>query len=115
MSCGVVPSKVAHDQAGVHLVMEEASKECGLFLGVNFGWLGPIWVWLFDPSEVIIGKVGDHLMEMTQGWVSRVRLERSSIVRKDKVMTVKATVLNAASFMKEWLISGAPNGPCCSS
>ncbi len=40
-----------------------------------------------------------------------VRLERSSVVRKDKVMTKKVIVSKAASCVKEWLRLGVPNGP----
>ncbi len=40
-----------------------------------------------------------------------VRLEMSLVVRKDKVMTKKEIVSNAASWVKEWLRSGAPKGP----
>ncbi len=35
----------------------------------------------------------------------------SLVVRKDKVMTKKVIVLNAASWVKEWLRSGTPKGP----
>ncbi len=35
----------------------------------------------------------------------------SSVVRKDKVMTKKVIVSKAASWVKEWLRSGVPNGP----
>ncbi len=28
----------------------------------NVGLRGPIWVWFFDLSEVVIGKVGDCLV-----------------------------------------------------
>ncbi len=40
-----------------------------------------------------------------------MRLEVLSGVRKDKVMTKKAVVSKAAVWVKEWLMSGAPNGP----
>ncbi len=43
-----------------------------------------------------------------------MRLEMLSDVRKDEVMTKKAVVLKAAVWVKEWLMSGAPNGPRCS-
>ncbi len=33
------------------------------------------------------------------------------VVRKDEVMTKKEIVSNAASWVKEWLRSGAPKGP----
>ncbi len=33
------------------------------------------------------------------------------VVRKDEVIMKKEIVLNAASWMKEWLRSGAPKGP----
>ncbi len=36
----------------------------------------------------------------------------SLVVRKDKVMTKKEIVSNAASWVKEWLRLGAPKGPC---
>ncbi len=36
----------------------------------------------------------------------------SLVVRKAEVMTKKEIVLNAASWVKEWLRSGAPKGPC---
>ncbi len=35
----------------------------------------------------------------------------SLVVRKDEVMMKKEIVLNAASWVKEWLRSGAPKGP----
>ncbi len=37
-----------------------------------------------------------------------------SVLRKDKVITKKDAVSKDASYMKEWLISCFPNGPCCS-
>ncbi len=40
-----------------------------------------------------------------------VRLEMLLVVRKDKLMRKKAIVLKAASCVKEWSRSGAPNGP----
>ncbi len=39
------------------------------------------------------------------------RLEMLSVVRKDKVMIMKAIVSKAASCVKEWSRLGAPNGP----
>ncbi len=36
----------------------------------------------------------------------------SSVARKDKVRTKKVIVSKAASFVKEWLRSDAPKGPC---
>ncbi len=66
----VTTAKITHDQAGVHPVMEETGKECGLFPRVYFGLCGPIWIWFFDPLEVIIGKVGDCLLELLEWSVS---------------------------------------------
>ncbi len=40
-----------------------------------------------------------------------MRLEMLFVVRKDEVIMKKEIVLNAASWMKEWLRSGAPKGP----
>ncbi len=40
-----------------------------------------------------------------------MRLVMSSSVRKDEAMTKKAVVSKAAVWVKEWLMSGAPNGP----
>ncbi len=42
-----------------------------------------------------------------------MRLVMSSGVRKDEVMMKKAVVSKAAVRVKEWLMSGAPNGPHC--
>ncbi len=40
-----------------------------------------------------------------------VRFAMLLVVRKDKVMTKKEIVLNAVSWVKEWLRLGAPKGP----
>ncbi len=43
-----------------------------------------------------------------------MRLVMLSGVRKDEVMTKKAVVSKAAVWVNKWLMSSAPNGPCCS-
>ncbi len=61
LHCGVITSKVTHDEAGVHVVMEEAGKErCG-FVWVDLGLCCPVGVCCFDPLEVIIGEHCDGL------------------------------------------------------
>ncbi len=60
--CGVVSSEIAHEKASVHFVMEEAGKECGWFVWVDFGLCGPVGVGRFDPLEVIIGEGCDGLL-----------------------------------------------------
>ncbi len=49
--------------------MEEAGKESGWFVGVDFQLRCPIWIWILDPPEVVIGEVGYRLKKLVQGWV----------------------------------------------
>ncbi len=32
---------------------------------------GPVWVWLFDPSEVLVGEIVDFMSKLTSGRVRR--------------------------------------------
>ncbi len=50
--------------------MELAGKEGGLFACVDVGLGGPFWVWLLDPSEVVVGKGGDCLVQLLEWGVS---------------------------------------------
>ncbi len=57
-----IPPEIMHDKTHVHNVVEETSKEYGWFVWMDFGLLGPIWIILFDPLEVVMGKVGNGLL-----------------------------------------------------
>ncbi len=58
----VITSKVMHNEAGVHVVMEEAGKErCGL-VWVDLIFCCPVRVCCFDPQEVVVGEHFDGVL-----------------------------------------------------
>ncbi len=58
----VITSKVMHDKACVHIVMEEAGKERCRLVQMDFSLCGPVRVGCFDPLEVVIGEGCDGLL-----------------------------------------------------
>ena len=67
--CGVVFAQVAHDEACVHFVVEQAGEECVRFFWVDFSLTCPILVWLPDPTEIVFGEVVDCIVQLAEWWV----------------------------------------------
>ena len=56
----IVVAEVAHDQADVHTVVEEAGCHCNSFFAGNGLLCGPVPINRPDPGEIVCGELTHH-------------------------------------------------------
>ena len=69
LSAGLVVADVAHDEAHVHVVVEETGRHCNSFFSGDGLLCGPVPTDRPYPGEIVCGRSTHHEYEVGYQWV----------------------------------------------